>query len=132
VIDVVSFGGETKEFHIDLDPNKLIAFNVSVSQVMNAVAASNSNVGANYLEMGTQVTTLTHRNVQKTGMPVLPGRPHLRFRAVFEQADARARCNSAPISDNLLRHLKLLAATAFMTCETDTLKAINLFGSRSI
>src|SRR2546426_12111569 len=26
VIDVVSFGGETKEFHIDLDPNKLIAF----------------------------------------------------------------------------------------------------------
>src|SRR5580704_11666534 len=29
VIDVVSFGGETKEFHIDLDPNKLIAFNVS-------------------------------------------------------------------------------------------------------
>jgi len=54
VIDVVSFGGETKEFHIDLDPNKLIAFNVSVSQVMNAVAASNSNVGANYLEIGTQ------------------------------------------------------------------------------
>src|SRR5438128_2738920 len=54
VIDVVSFGGDTKEFHIDLDPNKLIAFNVSVSQVMNAVAASNSNVGANYLEIGTQ------------------------------------------------------------------------------
>jgi heavy metal efflux system protein len=54
VIDVVSFGGETKEFHIDLDPNKLIAFNVSVPQVMNAVAASNSNVGANYLEIGTQ------------------------------------------------------------------------------
>src|SRR5215831_9118142 len=54
VIDVVSFGGDTKEFHIDLDPNKLIAFNVSVSQVMNAVSASNSNVGANYLEIGAQ------------------------------------------------------------------------------
>src|SRR5438270_9211458 len=52
VIDVVSFGGDTKEFHIDLDPNKLIAFNVSVPQVMNAIAASNSNVGANYLEIG--------------------------------------------------------------------------------
>src|SRR5207237_2867482 len=48
VIDVVSFGGDTKEFHIDLDPNKLIAFDVSVSQVMNAIAASNSNVGDNY------------------------------------------------------------------------------------
>src|SRR5437667_5702274 len=54
VIDVVSFGGDTKEFHIDLDPNKLIAFNVSVPQVMNAVAQSNSNVGANYLEIGAQ------------------------------------------------------------------------------
>src|SRR5262244_207502 len=38
VIDVVSFGGSTKEFHVDLDPNKLIAFNVSVPQVINAVA----------------------------------------------------------------------------------------------
>jgi cobalt-zinc-cadmium resistance protein CzcA len=54
VIDVVSFGGDTKEFHIDLDPNKLIAFNVSVPQVIAAVAASNSNVGANYLEIGVQ------------------------------------------------------------------------------
>ena len=54
VIDVVSFGGETKEFHIDLDPNKLIAFNVSVPQVISAVASSNSNVGANYLEIGAQ------------------------------------------------------------------------------
>src|SRR5499425_2650117 len=54
VIDVVSFGGDTKEFHIDLDPNKLIAFNVSVPQVMNAIASSNSNVGANYLEIGAQ------------------------------------------------------------------------------
>jgi len=52
VIDVVSFGGQTKEFHIDLDPTKLIAFNVSVSQVMNAIAGSNANVGANYLEFG--------------------------------------------------------------------------------
>ncbi|HJY82862.1 MAG TPA: CusA/CzcA family heavy metal efflux RND transporter, partial [Candidatus Binatia bacterium] len=54
VIDVVSFGGPTKEFHVDLDPNELIAFNVSVPQVMSAIANSNSNVGANYLELGVQ------------------------------------------------------------------------------
>lgn len=54
VIDVVSFGGETKEFHVDLDPNKLTSFNVSVSQVMQAIANSNANVGANYLEIGSQ------------------------------------------------------------------------------
>src|SRR5262245_3648028 len=49
VIDVVSFGGQTKEFHVDLDPNKLIQFNVSVQQVMQAIYNSNANVGANYL-----------------------------------------------------------------------------------
>jgi heavy metal efflux system protein len=54
VIDVVSFGGDTKEFHVDLDPNKLIAFNLSVPQVMQAISNSNANVGANYLELGAQ------------------------------------------------------------------------------
>src|SRR5262249_2463998 len=54
VIDVVSFGGPTKEFHIDLDPNKLVAYGISVPQVMTALGNSNSNVGANYLEIGEQ------------------------------------------------------------------------------
>src|SRR5712692_2375095 len=54
VIDVVSFGGQTKEFHVELDPNKLVAFNVSISQVLSALTNSNSNVGANYLEVGVQ------------------------------------------------------------------------------
>ncbi len=54
VIDVVSFGGPTKEFHVDLDPNELVAFNVSLPQVVAAIANSNSNVGANYLELGSQ------------------------------------------------------------------------------
>jgi cobalt-zinc-cadmium resistance protein CzcA len=54
VIDVVSFGGQTKEFHIDLDPTKLIAFNTSIAQVLTALANSNANVGANYLELGRQ------------------------------------------------------------------------------
>src|SRR5215468_995448 len=54
VIDVVSFGGPTKEFHVELDPNKLVAFNVSISQVLAAIANSNANVGANYLELGVQ------------------------------------------------------------------------------
>jgi len=54
VIDVVSFGGPTKEFHVELDPNKLVAFNVSIAQVLAALANSNANVGANYLELGVQ------------------------------------------------------------------------------
>lgn len=54
VIDVGTFGGPTKEFHVDLDPNKLLAYGISVPQVMTAIANSNSNVGANYLEIGEQ------------------------------------------------------------------------------
>src|SRR5262244_2065833 len=54
IIDVVSFGGQTKEFHVDLDPNQLVAFNVSIAQVLSAIANSNANVGANYLELGVQ------------------------------------------------------------------------------
>jgi len=54
VLDVGTFGGPTKEFHVDLDPNKLLAYGISVPQVMNAIANSNSNVGANYLEIGEQ------------------------------------------------------------------------------
>src|SRR5215468_9048581 len=54
VIDVVSFGGPTKEFHVDLDPNQLVAFHVSISQVLAAITNSNANVGANYLELGVQ------------------------------------------------------------------------------
>jgi heavy metal efflux system protein len=54
ILDVVGFGGPTKEFHVDLDPNKLIAFGVSVADVMTALARSNSNVGANYLDAGEQ------------------------------------------------------------------------------
>src|SRR5262249_33053658 len=54
VIDVVGFGGQTKEFHVELDPARLVQFNVSVPQVMQAISNSNSNVGANYLELGAQ------------------------------------------------------------------------------
>jgi cobalt-zinc-cadmium resistance protein CzcA len=54
IIDVISFGGPTKEFHVDLDPNKMIAFGVSIADVMQAIGNSNSNVGGNYLQTGEQ------------------------------------------------------------------------------
>jgi cobalt-zinc-cadmium resistance protein CzcA len=54
VLDVGTFGGPTKEFHVDLDPGKLIAYGVTMPQVMTAISNSNANVGANYLEIGEQ------------------------------------------------------------------------------
>jgi len=54
VIDVTTFGGTTKEYHVDIDPGKLISYGVNLSQVMTALADSNANVGGNYLTIGAQ------------------------------------------------------------------------------
>lgn len=54
VIDVTTFGGTTKEYHVDIDPGKLISYGVSLSQVMTALSNSNANVGGNYLTIGAQ------------------------------------------------------------------------------
>ncbi len=54
VIDVTTFGGTAKEFHVDLDPGRLISYNVTLDQVMDALSKSNTDVGGNYLTMGAQ------------------------------------------------------------------------------
>jgi cobalt-zinc-cadmium resistance protein CzcA len=54
VIDVTAFGGTTKEYHVDIDPGKLISYGVSLNQVMTALQNSNANVGGNYLTLGAQ------------------------------------------------------------------------------
>ncbi len=54
VIDVTTFGGTTKEYHVDVDPGKLISYGVNLSQLMTALTNSNANVGGNYLTIGAQ------------------------------------------------------------------------------
>ena len=54
VVDVVSFGGPVKEYHIDLDPHKLVQYGISVQQVVAAVQNANANTGASYLDVGAQ------------------------------------------------------------------------------
>ena len=54
IIDVTTFGGTTKEFHMDIDPGALMSYNVTLGQVMDALTKSNTDVGGNYLTMGAQ------------------------------------------------------------------------------
>jgi cobalt-zinc-cadmium resistance protein CzcA len=54
VIDVVSFGGETKQFHVQIDPNRLHGHNVTLPQVMTAISNANQNVGGQRLFIGEQ------------------------------------------------------------------------------
>ena len=54
VIDVTAFGGTTKEYHVDVDPGKLISYDVTLDQLMAALTKSNTDVGGNYLTIGSQ------------------------------------------------------------------------------
>jgi cobalt-zinc-cadmium resistance protein CzcA len=54
VIDVTSFGGETKQYHVDADPYRLRGQSVSLPQVISAVSNANLNVGGQRLPIGEQ------------------------------------------------------------------------------
>jgi cobalt-zinc-cadmium resistance protein CzcA len=63
VVDVASFGGPTKEYQIKLDPEKLVAYGLSISQVEQQVANNNNNGGGSFIEQGAQQI-----NVQSVGL----------------------------------------------------------------
>ena len=52
VAEVASVGGAPKEYQIDLDPNKLRAYGVTLGEVYSAVARSNSSVGGRVVHRG--------------------------------------------------------------------------------
>src|ERR1700733_2483425 len=54
IIDVATFGGTTRQYQAEVDPSKLLAYGVTMTQVVNAVTNSNANAGGNYLTMGSQ------------------------------------------------------------------------------
>ena len=63
VVDVSSFGGPTKEYQIALDPEKLVAYGLSISQVEQQIASNNNNGGGSFIEEGQQQV-----NVQGLGL----------------------------------------------------------------
>jgi cobalt-zinc-cadmium resistance protein CzcA len=50
VVEVNTAGGYTKQFHILPDPDKLLAYDLTLQDVMAAVARNNANSGAAYIE----------------------------------------------------------------------------------
>jgi heavy metal efflux system protein len=70
IIDVTSFGGSTRQYIADIDPRKLLQFNVTLPQVVVAVGSSNANAGGNYLTMGSQ-------NVNVRGLGLLHNIPEM-------------------------------------------------------
>ncbi|MEX0635450.1 MAG: efflux RND transporter permease subunit, partial [Ferruginibacter sp.] len=55
VAEVSSFGGKLKQYSIEVDPNKLMSFNISISDVFKALETNNQNIGGAYIEKGPTV-----------------------------------------------------------------------------
>jgi heavy metal efflux system protein len=54
VVDVVSFGGITREYQVRLDPAKLVSYGLSIAQVEQQLANNNVNAGGSFIEAGLQ------------------------------------------------------------------------------
>lgn len=52
VIDVNSFGGLEKQYEVLVDPNELVSYALSLSDVIEAFGENNLNAGGAYLERG--------------------------------------------------------------------------------
>jgi cobalt-zinc-cadmium resistance protein CzcA len=54
VADVAVLGGNTKEYQAEVDLGKMMSYGLTLSQIINALSASNSNVGGRTISMGEQ------------------------------------------------------------------------------
>jgi cobalt-zinc-cadmium resistance protein CzcA len=63
IVDVATFGGPTREYQVRIDPNKLIAYGLSLAQVEQQLTNNNVNAGGSFLESGLQQV-----NVREVGL----------------------------------------------------------------
>jgi cobalt-zinc-cadmium resistance protein CzcA len=54
IVDVTSYGGETKQYQIGVDPYRLRGHGVTLQQLIQAVQNANQNVGGQRMSMGEQ------------------------------------------------------------------------------
>ena len=54
VVDVSDFGGTEREYQIRIDPNKLVSYGLSISQVEQQLTNNNNNAGGSFVNLGMQ------------------------------------------------------------------------------
>ncbi len=52
VSEVASIGGFVKQYQVEVDPNKLVSYNIPIKKIRMAIKRSNSDVGGKLVEMG--------------------------------------------------------------------------------
>ena len=51
VSEVASIGGYVKQYQVEVDPNKLLAYNIPLNKIKHAIQRSNNDVGGRVIEM---------------------------------------------------------------------------------
>ena len=54
VDDVMSWGGQERQFQVQIDPLKLIKYDLGLTEVMEAIDANNRQVGGQYIDQGAE------------------------------------------------------------------------------
>ena len=82
IVDVNPFGGPTREYQVQLDPNKLVSYSLTLPQVEQALIANNINAGGGFIERGQQALNVravglmqTTDDIGATVVKVLNGTP---------------------------------------------------------
>src|SRR5262245_50334841 len=82
VIDVTGWGGKTKTFEIQIDRDKLVAYGLTLPQVLQTLSNSNINVGGNTVNIGQQAAVVrgvglirSMSHIRNTMLPAANGTP---------------------------------------------------------
>ncbi|MEI6066226.1 MAG: CusA/CzcA family heavy metal efflux RND transporter [Methylococcaceae bacterium] len=86
VADVVAFGGGIKEYKVRVNPESLKSYNITLTQVYQAIADNNANIGGGYIKHGDEALVVRGVGLLKTidgikkikittndGIPILVG-----------------------------------------------------------
>jgi len=66
VADVVSFGGLTREYQVQVDPDRLVSFGLTIGQVEQALTQNNTNAGGSFIEHGQQAFNVRAVGLMRT------------------------------------------------------------------
>ena len=63
IVDVASFGGPTREYQVRVDPNKLVAYGLSLAQIEQQLTNNNANAGGSFIQEGLQQINVNARGL---------------------------------------------------------------------
>jgi cobalt-zinc-cadmium resistance protein CzcA len=75
VVDVSSFGGVTREYQVQVSPDKLVSYGLGIGQLEQSLSNNNVNAGGSFIQTGDQQVNVREiglfRNVRDIGETVL-------------------------------------------------------------